>query len=274
VSNRPHLLLLDGSCLNRLLSPELQARLRRSLRATGKEFWPTGMNVLEALKSRRREMRIRLLSTLSELAGENHALTLPTEVLRKVCESYVTEGPVDLSDPRLTQMFREPESVTDSDAAEVRALLVDQEKIFDGIFERAVNTVRPAIKAEGGRNQWASVSHFLKEVWVPEFRGVFLEDLWEMWKLPGRPPVERILANKAWRLFSDGFGATMYVRVVAHPQRRFVQSADLQQLIYFGMNVGSAVLATHDREFRNLGNSILSGSDVLGRIVTLENLLA
>ena len=45
-----------------------------NLRATGRDFWPSGINVMEAVKSRNQDTRTRLLTTLGELAGDAHVI--------------------------------------------------------------------------------------------------------------------------------------------------------------------------------------------------------
>lgn len=273
MSDRPHLLLLDTSCLPRLQSPFLRTRFRGNLRATGKEFWPNALNVLEVIKSRDRETRTRLLTTLAELAGTSHALTLPTEGLRRICEALAHEKPtIDWSEPRLTRLFRDPDSVTDEEAAAVRAHLLGQEDRFNRVHEKARTVLRPAVRGEGSGRKWASAAQFLNDAWPRENLSPYVTRLWELWGFPAPAPVEQVLSHEAWQLFFDAWGATMYARSVAHPQPALVQFSDLQQLVYFG-SATTRMLVTQDHGFRNLANSMLRGRYNLARVVPLDDLL-
>src|SRR5688572_10802836 len=115
------LLILDNNCLQRLSSARARARLRSNLKLSGREFWPSAVNVLEATKTRDREKRTRMLSVLAELSEDAHALPMPSTALRLVGEA-LTNGSslVTWSEPRLTRFFRDPESVSDDEAAAAR----------------------------------------------------------------------------------------------------------------------------------------------------------
>lgn len=271
---RARLFLLDNCCLLRLQSPTTRARLKANLRASGQEFWPSGMNVIEAAKSRDRDKRTRLLSTLSELAGDNHALTLPTEGLRRIALAHAQgAATVDWSEPRLTAWFRDPEAVTDEEAADARAHLIAQEQSFNETHARASSALRPVFKTDGARFKWTTPAQFLDEVWsTPSHLGAYFDILWDLWQLPGSAPTEELLKHDAWRLFFDGWGATVYARHIAHPQLGLVQSSDIQQLVYFSTAPGR-ILATEDVEFRALANSILARRYHLARVVSLDEML-
>jgi hypothetical protein len=245
------------------------------LRATGKEFWPSGLNVLEALKSRSSRRRIRLLTTLGELAGDNHALPLPTEGLRIVAETLAAGGrTIEWADPRLTRFFREPETITDEEADYARQHLLEEEQGFWDTHERAKTALQPLFRSEGGLSRWPTVRHFLDEVWsTPEHLQGYIHALWAEWNFEGPPPVAAILAHQSWQLFFDGWGAAVWARSIAEPQPRWVQSADLQQLVYFGSALGR-VLATEDAGFRHLATAILQGKYHLARVVSLNEIIA
>jgi hypothetical protein len=219
-------------------------------------------------------MRTRLLVTLGELAGDHHVLTLPGEALRRVAQAFA-EGAatIDWSEPGLTRFIRDPQSITDEEADTIRQYLVTQEADFESTHSRAKDALRPVFKAEGGHERWTSVAQFLDEVWsVPDHVGAYFERLWNGWGLPGRAPVERILNHEAWRLYFDGWGAAVYARHIAHPQPGRVQTADLQQLVYFGP-AASRVLATEDVEFRRVAGAILDGRYPLARVVSLDTVV-
>src|SRR5687768_8700842 len=94
------LLVIDSNALRRLASGVVRARLRPNLRSTGRELWPTAVNVAEALKSRDHDIRAKLLRALHDLAGDNFAITLPTEALKRIAQAWATgEQDVDYSAP-------------------------------------------------------------------------------------------------------------------------------------------------------------------------------
>jgi hypothetical protein len=267
------LFLLDNSCLSRLQSPAILSRVRASIRASGKEFWPSAVNVLEAVKSRNRETRTRLLASLAELAGENQALPLPTEALRRIAVAIATGADeADWSEPGLTAFLRDPSSVTDEMASEIRTHLLEQEASFNRTHETASVKLHSEFRS-AARLRWTSPEQFLDEVWsVPSHWSSYLHHLWEQWDLDGIAPVEDLLANDAWRLLIDVLGAATYVRHIEHPQRRLVQSSDLYQLVYLGSAPGR-VLATEDIGFRSLANAILRKRYHLARVVSLDEVL-
>lgn len=265
------ILLLDNNAVRKLEHEPTRRRLEANLRTTGRDFWPTAINVMEALKSRDREIRTRLLTNLAELAGDAHAMPLPTEALKKVAEAFATRSPTfTWSEPAFTALFRNPAAVTDEQAAQIREHPQEQEDSFDAAHERAMDEVRPVLGAEGGRDRWPTVGAFLNEVWdSPNHLGEYAKMLWDEWGFGGVAPVDALLGNTAWRLYFEGWGAAMYARILAHPQPPKVEQADLLQLVYCGAG-RSAVLASDDRGFQELGNAILRGRYNLLEVVPLK----
>jgi hypothetical protein len=270
----PNLVLLDNNSVRRLYSPKLRDRLRANLRAMHAEFWPTAVNVLEATKSRDRETRTQMLTTLGDLAGQHHAFPLPTDALRKVAEAIANGAPtVEWAEPGFTYLFREPESVTDEEAAEIRDYLIAQEASFREMHERAALTLRPVLKQDGGHRRWTSIGQFLDEIWnAPGHLEAYVSAIWELWDLRSPPPVEAILKHEAWRLFFDGWGASAYAHFIAHPQLPLVEAADLHQLVYLA-SARNRILVSGDHGFQRLASSILDGRYPLARIVSLKNML-
>lgn len=266
--------LIDSNCLNQLSSARSRERLRANLRVTGKEFWPTGSNVLEALKSRDPEKRTRFLRVLADLADGNHSITLATEVLRRIAVAVAYGNPgADLSEPAFTALFRDPGDVSDEEATQVREYLLASEGGFSQVHQTALATLRPLFKAEGGMKRWPTVRVFLDETWTrEEHLGSYVEELWRLWELPGSAPYAQLLDYDAWRLFFDGWGATVYQRQIVHPQRGKVQLSDVTQLAYLGIGA-HRVFATEDDAFRELGNEVLNRSYAHARMVRLDEML-
>lgn len=268
------ILVVDNNCLDRLESESARRRLRANLRATGRTFWPTATNALEALKSRDPQTRTRLLGTLDELAEDNLAITLPGEGLRRVAMAvHERSEKIDWSEPSVTRLFRHPESVTDEEAAGARDHLLEEERRFNKVHERAKRELRPAIKAEGGSRRWTEPAQFVEDFWSgADNIGPYIEALWDEWGLPKPAPIEQLLHHDAWRLYFDGWGASVYARQVAHPQKKIVQISDLSQLTYLGP-ARSRLLASDDKEFRELANHILRGRYPQAEVVPLDALL-
>jgi hypothetical protein len=268
------LLLLDNNAIHRLGSERSREKVARNLRVTGREFWPTGVNVMEALKSRDRATRTRLLQTLGTVAGDCHVLPLPTEALRKTAEAIASDAKtITWAEPRFTYLIREPEEVTDEQAAEVRAHLIEEEERFDAAHQRGRDEILPELIKMGGRDRWPDVGGFLDEVWnSPGHLSTYVERLWEQWGLSSDPPIDKLLSDRAWRLYFEGWGAAVYARLLAHPQPPLVQHSDLTQLIYCG-SAKSTVLATDDRGFRQVGNALLRGRHPMIELVPLDVML-
>lgn len=180
---------------------------------------------------------------------------------------------VEWAEPGYTHLFREPESVTDEEAAEIRNYLIAQETSFRETHERAALTLRPVLKQDGGHRRWTSVGQFLDEIWnAPGHLEAYVSAIWELWGLRSPPPVEAILKHEAWRLFFDGWGASAYAHFIAHPQLPLVEAADLLQLVYLA-SARNRILASGDQGFQQVAGSILSRRYRLARIVPLEAVL-
>lgn len=264
-------LFLDNNCFNRLASAKARQQLRANLRATGREYWPTAINVLEAMKTRDRDKRTHLLTVISEIAGDHLALTMPGEALRRIAVAVARNASfVNWSEPRITRLFRDPESVTDEDVAETRNYFFAQERTFDDTHQK----VRSALKLHAKGAAWNSLVAFIDDLWTdPKNLGPYIEGVWGDWKLPGSAPIDVLLKHEAWRLYFDGWGASLYARSVEHPQPGWVESSDLLQLIYLGVT-HDRVLATDDPNFCKLGNAILRDRYQLAEMVPLDMLIA
>ena len=126
------ILLLDNNAVRQLAHGPSRERLKANLKATGREFWPTGINVLEAVKAHNAKRRIKRLETLHDLAGDAHAFPLPTEALLQIARAHVDRNSsVTWADPRLTAVLRDPATVTHEQIEAVRGYLEEQERQFD-----------------------------------------------------------------------------------------------------------------------------------------------
>jgi len=199
---------------------------------------------------------------------------LPGEALRRVAEKIASnEHRIDWSEPKLTRLFRYPESVTDQEAASARRLLEAQEASFRSVHDEARRRLRSVFKEAGGHRQWTASAEFVDQIWLsPTHLQKYVDDLWAHWGF-GRPPaVEVVLRHGPWRLFFDGWGASVYAQHVEHPQRGKVQHSDIEQLVYLG-GANSRMLASEDASFRQLANSILRGRHHRAEVVPLRELL-
>jgi len=230
---------------------------------------------LEAAQCTDPILRKELLETLAEIAGENLALPLPAEGLRKIAEAHASGARmVDWGDMKVTRFFRHADTVDDSEAADVRQYLLAQEATWTSMHAQATERMRPVLKELGGANRWTSPAEFIEECWTDsDFLSGFIEPIWEMWGFPAPAPVEDLLKHQAWRLFFDGLGASVYAKHVAHPQLRKVQEADLEQLVYLG-HAQSRVFASEDVGFRDLANAILRGRYDQAEVVPLDALIS
>jgi len=215
-----------------------------------------------------------MLAVLAELSGDKHVFPLPTQALRTTAEAIAGQAHrLVWSEPRLTHLFRSPDSVSDTQAKEVRSHLQAQEQRFDKTHNRANEGLVPMIKELGGRDRWPNVGAFLDEVWNRRnhLEG-YVSLLWEEWDLCGEPPVRDLLANRTWQLYFEGWGATLYARQLAHPQPPKVEHADLLQLVYCGP-ARSAILVTDDKGLVQLGMSIIDGRHSRIEVVPLETVI-
>jgi hypothetical protein len=173
----------------------------------------------------------------------------------------------------MTGVLRHPESVDDDQAEQARRHLEQQEASFRHAHTAAETALRPLLKEAGGSGRWPNVISFLDEVWTTASHAKdYLDHLWRKWRLGENAPVTALLNDEPWRLYFDGWGASVYARQIAHPQPRLVQHADLKQLVYLA-TAQNRVLATEDRGFRALANSVLSGRYTLACVVELDALV-
>ena len=265
------LLLIDNNVIQKLDHEPSRRRLAANLRATGREFWPSGINVMEAVKSRSQDIRTRLLTTLGELAGDAHVLPLPTEALKKVAEAHLAGSQtITWAEPRFTNLIRNPGDVTDEQARQVRSYLQEQETEFDAAHERAKEELLPHLKEMGGRERWPDVGSFLEEVWnSPPHLESYVERLLAEWEVSGKLAARELLFDRSWQLYFEGWGAASYARILAHPQPPKVEHADLLQLVYCG-SARSTVVVSDDRGFRELANSLLKGRHFRMEVVPLS----
>jgi len=233
------------------------------------------MNVLEAMKSRDEKTRTRLLTTLHALAGENHAITIPTEVLRKIAEVHITKAEkIDFSEPGVTYYLRNPELITKKDVEAIRNHLDSQEASFREVHERAKKELGDPMHAAGGRSRWPTMRQFLDEVWsTASHLGSYIDAIWSEWGFPGSAPVESLLAQPAWKIFFDGWGAAFWGQTIAHPQPRWTGTADLQQLVYLGI-APDALIATDDVGLQAAGSGIMTYRYSMRSVVPLDDVLS
>lgn len=271
----PRICIIDNNAIDRLHRADSRAGLDSNLRCVGREFWPTTMNITEAMKSRDKGTRIRLLKTLHSLAGTNHAITLPTAALKKIAEAHATgASSIDFSEPGATYYLREPEAITSEDVETARAHLVEQEESFRAVHERAKKELKEPMIAAGGRARWPTMGDFLDDMWsTPGHLGAYIEALWSEWGFPGSAPVETLLSHPAWKIYFDGWGAAFWTNSLAHPQPSWAESADLQQLVYLGI-APDAVLATDDTGLQEAGIGILEGRHPMRMVVPVDRMIS
>ena len=267
-------LTIDNNGVRRLENETARVRLGVNLRCTRREFWPSALNVLEALQIGSAAGRARRLGALEALANGNLALTLPAEVLRRIAEAYARGEPtVIYSDQSVTALLREPQDVSASQLSDVREYLQEQEASFRAVHDRAYRELRPAMLAAGGISTWPNVATYLDEVWsTPDHLEPYARALWDMWRLDGPPPIERLLKHPAWRIFFEGWGAAFYGHSLARPAMRWTETADLQQLVYLGITP-NGLLATDDTGLLAMGTAILRGRYSLREVVPVDAIL-
>ena len=271
---RNDILLIDNNAVRRLADPSARQRLRTTLRATGREFWPSAINVLEALSATDPDLRTLLLRTLGGLAGMNHVLTLPTEALKRYAAAIASGSRnVDISEPNLTAFIREPIESSDEHVETARVHLRNQEQAFRAAHERARVELREPLKEAGGIRTWPNLGSCLDNLWSqPSHLGDYVQRLWEEWEHGGPAPVDELLRHPAWRLFLEGWGAAAYSVALAHPQPRWVETADFQQLVYIGF-ASTAVLATDDVGLLEVGNAMLRGRYPMSQVVRADEIM-
>ena len=253
------LLIVDNSALRKLATVSAREKLSANMRVADLEAVPTEVNVVEAAAAGSSRTRETLLRTLKAVCGDRLMLPWPFQLLRRLGEAILAnEAQFALEETGFDWLLSTPE--------ETAVVQADSAKFMREFKARNVRLHREArprvqqyIKKHGLRHQFATPVEFLDEYWnVGGMREHFTTSIWKAIGLPGRPPLDVLMLNDAWRLTLDGYGYAVYQGAVQIQESRKVHQADLIQLVYLGAP-GRRVLATNDNPFCTAAQTILHG---------------
>lgn len=262
------IVVLDTNAIKALERDETFRRVASSLRAAGLAFAPTGLNVIEIVKSENPHVRSRLLSTLAMVAGGAELIPPVLEYLALIGDAIVSGHTyVDIPPSELEWMIYEPERITDDHVRLAQDWSRKLQEPWDRAHTRARRDVKALPKRAGTTDPWGSIPRFLDEQWTRVGQlDSFFEQYWRRMELPGSPPNEELIADEAWRLYFEGMGATIYEQAVQHEMGSKVHVPDVMLLTYLG-GATARILVTEDRGLHRIASRVLvrrySGSRVL-----------
>jgi hypothetical protein len=267
-------LILDANVIGRLEDPALRDKIERSLAVADLEFRPTAINVFEAVRTRDPALRFRLLAALRALSHGARVRPLPSETLA-LSGQMIAAGAFtfDWPESQYEWMLYEPERLTDAHVIAAGHMLDEEQKAFDQNHKAARRRVRQFLKERGLRDPWGDVPSFLEAQWTTESQlDTFISKAWEALDLPGTPDIPRVLANEAWRLYFEGFGATVYERAIRSQTLAPVHLADIRQLVYLAGSY-RRVLVTDDGGLARAAKDVLTRRYLNSRVIGFSELL-
>jgi hypothetical protein len=267
------ILILDTNTLWKLTSAEARAKLSRNMRVADLEATPTEVNLYEAVAtgdSRKREL---LLRTLADTAPNRPMLPWPFWLLKRIGQAVLDKEPgFKLDGTGYEWLLRSREEAASGQAAAF-SFMQDLERRYSSLHAKARPHIQRYLKEHGLRERFASPIEFLDEYWnAGEMREHFGKSIWKALGLPGKPPLDVLLENEAWRIMLDAEGFAVYQGAFEFEQSRKVHRADLIQLVYLGAP-GLRMLATDDAPFFQAAQTILTGRYGNARIVRSDELL-
>lgn len=253
--------IIDSNCFKRLEEPAIQDSFRRIINAKNLEFWPTALNALELAKTRSNAVRERLLRIISALSQGSLLLPTPHSILSKIAlaglkgetEFFQTEA------SGLEWLLEDAKDLT----PEVIYQVQDRSQKIDAGFEHLHAEMRSFLKKNYKQTLiqeiWPSSRAFLDSMWMrPEQLSTIIQGIWKTLELPGTAPIDFVLSMKAWRLYLEGLGATVYRRAFSSEQGKVVQMSDLSQLVYLAGRHRS-LLITEDIPFLQTVRDVVEG---------------
>jgi len=267
-------LILDANTIWQLEDPVVREKVKGSLRSADLEFHPTAINLLEVVRTGNPARRLRLINTLASLAAGFPVRPLPSEALKAAGE-MVGAGRDAFTWPesKMEWMLYEPERITSVHVQAAGSMLDEQQADFDQQHRTARRHVRRYLKDKGVKDPWGSVPAFLDSQWTTTSQlDSFIEAAWETLELPGKPDVEKMLKNELWRLYFEGFGATVYERAVQSQSLPPVHVSDIRQLVYLA-GTFRRVLVTDDGGLIRVANAVLRQRYEGTRVLTFSQFL-
>lgn len=252
----------------------MRSKIERGLRAADLEFHPTAINVFEAVRTPNPLIRGRLLATLEALARGAPVRPLPNETLA-LTGKMMASGESQFAWPisQFEWMLYEPERITETHVIEAGKMLDAEQAHFDNMHQASRKRVRQYLKDKGVKDPWGDVPAFLDSQWTTASQlDSFIEDAWETLELPGSPEIPRVLENEAWRLYFEGFGATVYERAILSQTVAPAHLADIRQLVYLA-GAFRRVLVTDDGGLVRVAKSVLTRRYPNARVLGFNELL-
>jgi hypothetical protein len=268
------LVVLDTNALKYLERIEDLGAVERSLRAVGLQLAPTALNVLEVIQNRNPETRGRLLRLLARIANGRPLLPLVTYMLRQVAEALVAGAHHVLLDTSMLEWaIYEPERLTDEHVRLARDYTTKLQAPWDASHEQARKHVQALMRESRGVDPWGGIPQFLDQQWMRiEQLDAFIDATWVQLELEGKPPYAELLGDETWRLYFEGFGATIYERAFMKETPRRVHVPDVMLLAYLGGQY-PRILVTGDNGLGRVGAAVLEGRYPGSRVLTPRELL-
>lgn len=269
----PGILVIDNNCYARLSDPDALRRFRANLRAANWIAQPSEVNLLES-SAAPPDVRARLLRTIRAVADGQPLLPWPIKLLKQIGQA-MTRGEFRFTvPPSGAEWYLDDPAAVEEVGTEALQFQRDIELAFSQLHQRNRQRVQAQLRQQRARDEFGSARDFLERGWAQTGgRRMYAEVTWKALALPGKPPLDAIEANEAWRLLLDAEGVAAYERAIAHEQPKFVQRMDLVQLVYLAL-ADRRMLVTADAPLRRAADAVLIGRYPDARTVHVADLTA
>lgn len=236
---------------------------------------PSTLNAMEIILLPDTGYRDELLALLHEMTQDRPLLPWPTDLLQLTGEA-LTSGTPTFTIPRsvVDRVVAEPTLISAEVVEDVKAFLLEREKLFDEFHEYARRRLRKEFERRGALKGWKTPRDFLEGFWMTsENLEPLVVQAWEHLKLQRQIGLDRLLKNQVWRLFFEMQGIAAYDRVISGQQPKRAHYTDILQLMYLGM-WRRRMLATEDQALSRAAKDVLYGRYARTRVCGIRELLA
>jgi hypothetical protein len=252
-------LIVDTSCLKRLAYDDVRARFVQQLRLIDFAPWPSAVNAIEVAALSDSRYRTRYQEVLRFLADGRALLPWPHDVLKDIGLALSQKHRrVRLRTSGFEFLIREP--VGQEHVALAQRVTADSRQSWQNIYSHIRSDLQRFIRARLTAPPWSDAHAFLDEVVLePAFLRTFVSSLWAAFDLPGKAPVQALLASGPWRAFIEAYGILAYERGIitsAEPKQAHVW--DLLQLVYIA-GPSRKILVSEDRAFLRAAKLVIEG---------------
>lgn len=252
-------LIVDTSCLKRLLDPSTRARLVQQLRLIDFTPWPSAINAIEVAAHSNQPRQAQFQEVLRFLAEDRLLLPWPHDILKDVGLTLINrQRIVKLRQSGLDYLIREP--VGPKHLSLAKEVAERSKSTWTAVYSRIRSQIISYLKAHGRKSPWNDAPAFLDTViGERKFLVDFMASLWGALDLPGTAPVEQLILPGPWRALVEGHAILAYEQAfTGGAQPKPAHAWDLLQVVYMA-GPSRKILVTEDRPFLRAARAVIVG---------------